>query len=256
MRPPPRRARGSPAPEGSAAPRAMRRAPSRARPLPSTRETGRYAPRTTQRTDRASRQPAFVPLRGQASLRANPPHGGSCARRSCPRWRRTRGGRNPARVRTRTAGFRLCQWPFQGLAWNAGIEPAAARSTIWCSTSELVPRRGWDVRSLGTHRAMVSVSAPGGHRNPRRRTRAREPNHGSAGTMKKAPAGEPTGAFRATGRLLILAEPSEWMRKAQSMNSHASRRSNRSATPTRSTAASMPSSGNRALIASPAVLPR
>src|SRR5690606_27770319 len=61
--------------------------------------------------------------------------------------------------------------------------------------AELVPRRGWGVRSLGTHRAMVSVSAPGGQRNPRRRTRAREPNHGSAGAMKKAPAGEPTGAF-------------------------------------------------------------
>ena len=55
--------------------------------------------------------------------------------------------------------------------WNAGIEPAAPSLPGWCSTSELIPCRLGAHETLGTHRAMGSVSAPDGQENPNQGTR-------------------------------------------------------------------------------------
>ena len=55
--------------------------------------------------------------------------------------------------------------------WNAGIEPAAPSLQGWCSTSELIPCRLGAHETLGTHRAMGSVSAPDGQENPNQGTR-------------------------------------------------------------------------------------
>ena len=66
--------------------------------------------------------------------------------------------------------------------WNAGFEPALPAYRAGALPTELIPGRLGAHRTLGTHRAMGSVSAPDGHQRTRTMERRTPPNLCLAGS--------------------------------------------------------------------------